>query len=326
MPALDMNGAELPFKKLPKVEQNMLTILQAMEDLTPTHFPFVGGIYGDMGTGKTVTGMKLLQNLVPEGEYILYIHTAAGLSTFNNHPELMKRVKVMKYERQEQLVAVAEAIATAKKNEAVNPGKNGPISVAMSRCGGVMLDEYTHMAELDQAWIVRTRAEQFEADGKYKDPHNPAQPDYLTQLVRSREVINGFMEAGIHFVAICHQRYDKDVAQFRPDFPQKTGADFYRVMHSLYYAQAERNKAGQPVRELHLHTDRRFVAKNRVGGLGSTATVEQIVSAYNKWGVNEDATEAPKEVAASPEPVVQATPEATPQVEDAIGDIESLLK
>lgn len=290
--ALDMNGNEMPTKRLPKIEQNMLNILKSMEDLTPTHFSFIGGIYGDMGTGKTVAGMKLLQAIVPEDEKILYIYTAQGLSTFNNHPELMRRVKTMKFERQEQLVAVAKAIRESKEN----PDKS-PMHAALASIGGVVMDEYSHMSKLDQAWIVSTRATQFEEDGKFKDPHNPAQPDYLTQQARSNEVITAFMDANIHLMAICHARYDDRTGVYRPDFPQSTGADLFRVLHSMYYAQSERGKAGEPVKVLQLHADRKFVAKNRIGGLGSTASVEQIVASYKKWGINTEAADAAKEAA-----------------------------
>lgn len=306
--AVDMNGNEMPTKRLPKLNQNMMAILKSMEDLTPTHFSFIGGIYGDMGTGKTVAGMKLLQAIVPEDEKILYIYTAQGLSTFNNHPELMRRVKTMKFERQEQLVAVAKAIREARDNPELSP-----LHGALSKIGGVVLDEYSHMSKLDQAWIVNTRSAQFEEDGKFKDPHNPAQPDYLTQQVRSNEVITSFMDANIHFMAICHARYDDKTAVYRPDFPQGTGADLFRVLHSMYYAQSERGKTGEPVKTLQLHADRKFVAKNRIGGLGSTASVEEIVSAYKKWGINTEAADVAKEAAEqAPKeqaPVIEPTPE-----------------
>lgn len=325
---MDMNGNPMPLAKLPSPEQNMLNILKSMEPMRPQKFPFVGGIHGDMGTGKTVSGMKLLQGVVEDSMLILYIHTAAGYSTFNNHPELMNRVQRMQYERQEQLVAVAKAIRAAKKVMKETPEKANDLIKAMSKIGGVMLDEYSHMSALDQAWIVKSRATQAEESGGFKDPYAATLPDYGAQMHRSNEVIDNFMVADVHLMVICHTRYDKDTAMYRPDFPDKTAAGVYKVLHSMYFAKAERGKEGEPVRTLELRADRKFAAKNRIGGLGNRATVEEIISAYHKWGVIETATEAPKEVAVSPspEPVVQATPEATPQAEDAIGDIESLLK
>jgi len=323
--AVDMNGQELPTKRLPSMDQNMLTILKAMEDLTPTRFPFIGGIYGDMGTGKTVAGMKLMQGVVPEDELIMYIYTAQGLSTFNNHPELMKRVKTIKYERQEQLVVIAKSIAQAKK--AVAAGNAKPLEQALAKFGGVMLDEYSHMSALDQAWIVQARAKQAEEQGKFKDQYAPAQPDYGAQMHRSNEVINSFMDTGVHLMFICHSRYDDKLVTFRPDFPQATGADLFRVLHSMYYAKAERGKAGEPVKTLNLHADRGFVAKNRIGGLGSTATVEQIVSAYSKWGINTEAADAAIEADSKAEakPVEESTPEESKPEPEAEANIESLL-
>lgn len=337
--ALDMNGVELPTKRLPKLEQNMLTILRSMEDLTPSKFPFVGGIYGDMGTGKTVTGMKLLQNIVPQDKKILYINTAAGYSTFNNHPELMKRVKRIQFERQEQLVAIGKAIGAAKKYMASDKAAEANNMIkALSLIDGVMFDEYTHMAKLDQAWIVRTRATQAEENNTFKDPHNPAQPDYLSQQVRSNEVIEAFMNAGVHCVFICHARYDEKTAVYRPDFPAATGADVFRVLHSMYYAESPRNEKNMPVRQLQLQPGRKFVAKNRVGGLGVTATVEQIINAYHKWGINDDAKEAPKELASPQETIVtedsvpeketEETPVAStvPEAKEEPLDLDALLK
>ena len=316
---LDMNGQPMPLAKLPSPEQNIINIIKAMEPMKPQKFPFVGGIHGDMGTGKTVAGMRILQGVVEDDKLILYINTAAGYSTFNNHPELMHRVQRMQYERQEQLVAVGKAIQAAKKVMKKTPEKANDLIKAMAKIGGIMLDEYSHMSALDQAWIVKSRATQVEEAGGFKDPYAATLPDYGAQMHRSNEVIENFMQAEVHLMVICHTRYDDKIGQWRPDFPEKTAAGVYKVLHSMYFAKAERGKEGQPVMTLELKADRKFAAKNRVGGLGTRASVEEIVAAYKKWGVNTTEEEAPKE-----SPVeASTTPEASES--NDVDDITKLL-
>ena len=96
MVATDMNGVELPTRPLPKPPARAINdILASMEDLDAKHVPALISIFGDQGTGKTVTAMKFMQAIVPPEKKIVYLDSANNWVSLMNHPELMKRVKRM---------------------------------------------------------------------------------------------------------------------------------------------------------------------------------------------------------------------------------------
>lgn len=285
MVATAMDGSELPTKPLPvPPAKAMNDLLASMVDMKAMHVPAMIGIYGDQGTGKTVTGMKLLQDIVPRDKKILYIDSAANWTSLQNHPELMERVKFMEYENMEQLTVVARMLRISDK--------------LRDKIGGVMLDEYSVMSARDQAWIVRVRSEQMAMEDKFKDPFQPTLPDYLGQKLRSGELVNDFLVSKTHTVFIAHEKLD-EIKVIQPDFPEKTGKEWQRLLHGVYHATYEVRGNTEEYR-LQLKPFNRISAKNRIGGLGQFATIEEIAAAYHKWGITQEPTgltigDAPKE-------------------------------
>src|SRR5215217_5848908 len=140
--ATAMDGSELPTKPLPvPPAKAMSDLLASMVDMKAQHVPSMTGIYGDQGTGKTVTGMEFLQRIVPKHKKIVYVDSAANWTSLQNHPHLMERVKLMEYENMEQLQVLARMLRISEE--------------LREKIGGVMLDEYSVMSARDQAWIVR---------------------------------------------------------------------------------------------------------------------------------------------------------------------------
>lgn len=284
--ATAMDGSELPTKPLPVPPQKaMADLLASMTDMKAMHVPSMVGIYGDQGTGKTVAGMKYLQRIVPKEKKILYIDSAANWTSLQNHPELMDRVKLMEYENMEQLQVLARMLRISEE--------------LRSKIGGVMLDEYSVMSARDQAWIVRVRSEQMADEGKFKDPFQPTLPDYLGQKLRSGEVVNDFLVSKTHTVFIAHEKLD-DIKVIQPDFPEKTGKEWQRLLHGVFHATYE-VKGNEEFYPMQLKPFNRISAKNRIGGLGQFATIEQIAEAYLKWGVTQEEVKGIVEVPVAPE-------------------------
>lgn len=280
--ATAMDGSELPTKPLPVPPQKAMSdLLASMVDMKAQHVPSMIGIYGDQGTGKTVAGMKYLQKIVPKHKKILYVDSAANWTSLMNHPELMERVKLMEYENMEQLQVLARMLRISDE--------------LREKIGGIMLDEYSVMSARDQAWIVRVRAEQVneeyfngKAGAKFKDPYQPTLPDYLGQKLRSGEVINDFLVSKTHTVFIAHEKLD-DIKVIQPDFPEKTGKEWQRLLHGVYHATYDvvDNKEVYPMQ---LKPFNRISAKNRIGGLGRFATIDEVAEAYLKWGITAEPT------------------------------------
>lgn len=275
MVAVDMNGAELPTRPLPRPPAKAIgDLLASMEDMESVDIPALISIFGDIGTGKTVSAMEFMQAIVPQEKKIVYVDSALNFATLKNneHKHLMRRVKKMAYENQEQLVLLANALRTTPDLK--------------NKIGGVVIDEYSTMSNLDQHWVINARAEQASKEGKYKDPFTAALPDYGAQKIRSAEVVNAFLMAGVHVVFVCHERYD-ELKRIVPDFPDKTSKEFSRLIHGVYHATVKL-EGGKRKYELQLQPVNRVSCKNRIGGLGDFATIQEIAHAYNEWGIDAD--------------------------------------
>jgi hypothetical protein len=275
---------EVPSQPLPKVTKKTKELLwAAMEDPTENPPPAYICIYGDQGTGKSVSMMTFMLDILPEGKRLIYIDSGKGWTSFQNHPDIMqalkdKRWRRMKYENLEQLIALAGAIR-----------EGGPFS----SIGAVILDEYSSMIKKDKTWIVKARAQQKEEKGEFKDPFQPAQPDYLASQIRSEDVLNSFMESDIHVGFLSHEKWDDKQMVTRPDFPPGAANDFQRLLHSVLRATVKLDKTTkQPIREIQLQPiGNRVSVKNRIGGLGNfISDISELTEAYRKWGIQ---TKAP---------------------------------
>ena len=267
---------EVPSQALPKVPaRTKKALLDSTEDLSNKVVPYQLCIFGDQGTGKTLAMARLMQAITPANKKILYIDSGNGWATLKSYPELMKRVKYSKYENLEQVLAWATAL---------NEGGPGFDSI-----GAVILDEYSSMIKKDKTWIVKARAKQKEDKEEFKDPFQPAQPDYLASQIRSEDVLNAFMETDtIHVGFLSHEKWDEKQMVTRPDFPPGAANDFQRLLHSVLRATVTLDKqTKQPVRQIQLQPiGNRVSVKNRIGGLGNfIKDIDELTQAYRKWGI-----------------------------------------
>jgi hypothetical protein len=277
---------EVPTQALPKVAaKTKRALLDALEDPSEKDAPAYVCIYGDQGTGKSVSMMKFMLSILQPDKVLVYVDSGKGWTSFQNHPDIMqalrdKRWRRMKYENLEQLIALAGAIR-----------EGGGV---FDMIGAVILDEYSSMIKKDKTWIVKARAKQKEDKGEFKDPFQPAQPDYLASQIRSEDVLNAFMENDIHVGFLSHEKWDKEQLTTRPDFPPGAANDFQRLLHSVLRATVKLDKAsGKPIRQLQLQpVGNRVSVKNRVGGLGAfISEIDEYIEAYKKWGIQETTTE-----------------------------------
>ena len=235
---------------------------------------FKGMIYGDSGSGKTVTAFRLAQRLVGEGRIILYVDSAQGWVSLENHPELKRRVKRMRTGGVVLLESIAEAIREGA-------GDFGSV-------GAIIIDEASTIATIDLDRVTTSRAE---ADSKgEKDPDTPTQPDFNTSGNRVRKAIASLVALdGLHVLIVSHLRRDNDkkkVEIVSPDFLPKLSKRLRELMHVVAYQTADTVvKDGQAVytRMLQVHPSRTLIAKTRIGGFGPVISPSEFVKGVDEW-------------------------------------------
>lgn len=260
-------------------------LFASMSDMEDEYASFIGCVYGDPGTRKTVRSMQLAQKITPADKKILYVYTGQGWSSLKNHKEenLMHRVKKMPFIRYEQI----ETLQAVLKNKAMRE-KMG--------IGTIVFDEYNRMQDMDIDTLTRHRA-QLVNDGPkrkkdgveiYKDPDTPEWPEYNTTKIRMINLMNdvlGMDEINVIFVA--HTRLQKKTGKIEPDFPNATAASFISMVHSIYYCDKEDViENGQPAVRfpIELISGGQTVSKNRIGGLGRVVyDVQPIADAFLEW-------------------------------------------
>lgn len=278
-----------PEQPLPRKQYDMRAILASMSDMEDEEAPFVGGIYGPAGSGKTFTTMELAQRITPPDMKIVYCFTNQGWTSLKNEPQLMHRVKKMPYQDFDQIRAFCEAL-------------RNPEFRAMTKIGTVVFDEFNTMFDMNIEAITNLRSVQ--STKGYKDPDTPEWPEYNTAKMHMINLMNDVLATpGVNFLFVAHPRFQKKTGFVEPDFFEKASQAFMRVLHSLYYLHAE-EVDGKVVRRIQLMGSDQVVAKNRIGGLGMYAnSPKEISDAFRKWS-------ASKEVEATSSTVVNDLPPA----------------
>jgi hypothetical protein len=263
------DGSKMPTEALPeKPTPTQQALLSQATRLKNRHLSCKGMIYGDTGTMKTTTGMKILQEITPPEKDILYFDIAEGWSVLQNYPELIERVIHVPYQSIEQLAQWADAIQSG----------NAPFH----NVGAVLFDEYTGMHDEDLNWVVETRAAQMAKKKEFKDPFSPALPDYNAARIRSNKfVLAKYMRLNnVHLIFIGHEKEDKRLKKV-PDMPDKAGKAIYQKLHFLYHASVDT----QGKWTLQTTQSVKITAKNRINGIGSFTNAKEIIENYKKWGV-----------------------------------------
>lgn len=269
------DGSKMPKHDLPEIKYDNLErmFLEAIKkiDRKKDKPPCMGLIYGPVGSMKTTVGMEILRGIVPQDKIILYIDSAKGWTTFMNYPEIIRdidsgRIQRMEYENIEQITVFLQKVLAIDKPP-------------FNQIGGIMFDEYTSMHDSDLNYIVKTRAKQAEDDGGFKDKFTPALPDYNAARIRSNVLVEFAMNHDTHLMFIGHSKESKKLETL-PDMPEKAGKSLYKELHFTYYTSFDKqgNWTMQTV------SGNRILAKNRINGIGSRSTPQEVIDCYNSWG------------------------------------------
>lgn len=280
-PNVAFDGSPMPNKPLPirKVDYDRLTgSITKLESKTLTA---KGLIYGDSGTMKTTKAMEILQKITPPDKKILYVDTAEGWSVLMNYPHLRERVIHMPYQGIESLWALSDLVLA----------KTPPYD----SIGAILFDEYTQMHDEDLNWIVQSRSDQKAKDNEFKDPYQPALPDYNAARIRSNRTLAKFMKLPeTHLLFIGHEKKDKGWTL--PDMPDKAGKSLYVKLHFVFHAEWD-VKGDRSTWRAQTSGGNKVIAKNRVSGVGSFMTeTDTFAKAYLSWGT-------PAQVTTEPEPI-----------------------
>lgn len=249
-------------------EDYLLRLQATMESLSEAVPTFKGMIYGVSGVGKTVHSLMIAQEITHHGEMILYIDTAEGWVSLNNHEELKDRVDRMRYVNLAQLEALCHAIRNDHE--------------PFNTYGTLILDEASSAADSALDEVLKFRAGQ----DRSKDPDTPTQPDYNTTTNRVRKVYNDLLTLpGINVILVSHARKDKDnrnVEVTSPSFLPKLGQKIKQPLHLI--ANLSGNEIDTKyVRILQVHPTRTIDAKCRIGGLEPQVEYPVFIGKLKGW-------------------------------------------
>lgn len=292
---------------------NINDLLKSMTDMVPENVSFIGGFYGEPGMGKTTAAMELMQRIVPQDKKILYVYTGTNWSSLMNFPHLMRRTKKMQFTGFGQLKGLGEMLANKELVEKIG-------------IGGVIFDEYNTMYEMDldgivgyNAHVVNSGPKKRGKDGQevYKDPHTPQWPDYNIAKTHVIDLMNDLLRSeNVHMAFVAHSKLQKSTGMQEPDMNPAAAQAFIRSLHSLYYLENSFDDDGKMKRTIQLQGTGQTVAKNRIGGLPNKVfSVDPIVEAYEKWGIQEERDAVPQEKKAIEPPVEEKVSEPVAQKE-----------
>lgn len=263
-----------PTRKLESVAKGKAEILSRMNLLETIQLKFKGVIFGGPGTGKTVGAIKAAKALVqPEAPIVLYIDTGENWASMLNHPELMKNVMRYQFSSWDDNVQLMRWIHSGE--------------APFDKVGAIVFDEYNTMCEYDLAWITTQRSEAAMKDEKkYRDPYFPQRPDYLAMMHRSNIMLDALIKIDKHLIFISHSAVDKETGWLEPDLSPATRKGLMRRFHLVAYAYMDGKAKGADRYKYRITPleQQRISAKGRIGRLGDTATMPQIIDAYKLWG------------------------------------------
>lgn len=257
---------------LPNTEEYLARLEASMESLSESVPSFKAMLYGVSGVGKTVHAMMIAQEITPPDKWILYIDTAEGWVSLNNHEEemhLKRRSERMRYINLNQL----EALCRAVRQEA---GK-------FAFLGSIVFDEASSAADSALDEVLKFRA----AADRGKDPDTPTQPDYNTTTNRVRKAYMDLLTLpGVHVILVSHTRKDKDnrnVEVVSPSFLPKLGQRLKQPLHLVANLSGNELEEEKYVRIFQVHPTRRIDAKTRVGGLKPQVEYDELIDKVKGW-------------------------------------------
>lgn len=258
----------------------LVNSFQDAETKVPT---FRGVLYGPKGVGKTTLGIQILQRLVAPGKMILDIDTSEGYVSLHNVPGLLDRVKIQEFKNYESVRLLAKAIKD----------KTPPFD----KVGGVMLDEFSKMAEQDAVRVfeARQRGDYGEKEkSKALEQATTEGRDHQIALNRFRKMYYDlFDNRDIHIVATAHMMEKKNkegvIIGIAPDFSPKIGGQVGQLTHLVAYLTAKNEprpadlKTARYTRSAQVHPTIRVDAKTRLDIKTTSVDASTLPDVIAKW-------------------------------------------
>lgn len=307
--------------------QALERILGSAADANEKQSWFRGNLYGPSGVGKSVLAAMILRSLIKSTDgFIIDVDTSEGYVSWRNHPGLNKGIKVIPFTNFADLRTLIRAI-----RDKVTIPINGEV-VDLSKCKGLILDEYSKMVEIDVLRIHEARqAGQLGAAGTQSGPDGSLIPggwDYQYSLQRFR-LVNAEVHdlRDLHIVTTAHQQDKKDKAgnillvwaSFPPRINQNMKEAIHLVAHITGTLENDPTNPGvvRMTRKAQVHPTTRVDAKTRIGFAETSVNADELPARIKRWldegGVQVDAEDTPREEVLSQEEFNEAVKDKSPQ-------------
>lgn len=246
-----------------------------MDELVPN---FLGLIYGNSGTGKSVLALRLAQKITPPGKEIVFVDSNEGWVSVLNHPiALRNRVRRVEYAGYTQLQTVEEAIRVGA------PG--------WDNVGCIVLDEFTTMVQNDLYQITMNRANTPEGIRDGKDAYAPVWPDMRTSTHKANIIEQALLNLDMHVILVGHERKDKDKygnVLWTFSLMAESREFIKRPLHLVARCTADIVNSATDAKNLYrrsvqCHPSKLVDAKSRVGGLDISEEFGPFINKVDTW-------------------------------------------
>lgn len=259
---------------MPTKEQIRQALLNSAQDMSDVH-PFLKAmLYGPSGGGKTVLAVDIAQAITPPDKIILYLDSMEHWVSLQNHPELKKRVRRLKYQGLSQIEEIQSAI------------KDGFDFFA--DVGTIVLDELDSMQTEDLDLVAMSSQE------KDHGPDDVTWPDFNKNTTRVRRKIRALLKEDVNVICVAHDGEGKDrrgIVVQRPDFTPKLAKVILEFVHLCGYMTADVIKTSDNKNEykrtVQVHPTGNLITKSRIGGLPYLVEPEQLKAAILEWMAGE---------------------------------------
>jgi hypothetical protein len=259
---------------MPTKEQIRQALLNSAQDMSDVH-PFLKAmLYGPSGGGKTVLAVDIAQTITPPDKIILYLDSMEHWVSLQNHPELKKRVRRLKYQGLSQIEEIQSAI------------KDGFDFFA--DVGTIVLDELDSMQTEDLDLVAMSSQE------KDHGPDDVTWPDFNKNTTRVRRKIRALLKEDVNVICVAHDGEGKDrrgIVVQRPDFTPKLAKVILEFVHLCGYMTADVIKTSDNKNEykriVQVHPTGNLITKSRIGGLPYQVDPEQLKAAIVEWMAGE---------------------------------------